>query len=179
MGLADELPRELQVVTFRAPFTHGPGYSWFETRWDERGLFVDQDAAVRSLEMLMEELERLPAALGISPAKTFLSGFSQGAIMTSGVALRKPQAIDGAVLLSGRLLPQFALLAADAVLDSFPMLVQHGVQDPVLPVEGGRELRDLFARLGARVAYHEYPMGHQVSYESLMDLSAWLESQLA
>ena len=58
------------------------------------------------------------------------------------------------------------------------MFAVHGTRDNVLPVSGGRAIRDELSRLPVAVAYREYDMGHQVSAESLTDVAAWLTAQL-
>jgi phospholipase/carboxylesterase len=55
-----------------------------------------------------------------------------------------------------------------------PVLVTHGLYDPVLPIENGRALRDYLAGLPVELTYREYPMAHEVSMESLRDVTAWL-----
>jgi phospholipase/carboxylesterase len=103
----------------------------------------------------------------------FLVGFSQGAIMSAGVLLRAPALVDGAVLMSGRV-PQVAAMANGEALKGKPALITHGTFDDVLPVQFGREANTMLTGLGFDVTYREYPMGHQVSEESLADIDEWL-----
>ena len=58
------------------------------------------------------------------------------------------------------------------------LLIQHGVSDPGVTVDGGRASRDRLEGLGLAPDYREYPMGHEVGAESAGDLSAWLERVL-
>jgi len=52
-------------------------------------------------------------------------------------------------------------------LSGLEVLVQHGGADDVVPVERGRESRDLLAPLlGERTSYREYDLGHSISEES-------------
>jgi thioredoxin 1 len=58
-----------------------------------------------------------------------------------------------------------------------PVLVQHGTDDPLIPVErGGRELARSLLEHGVPTVYAEYPMGHAVAIESLQDATAWLDA---
>ena len=59
-------------------------------------------------------------------------------------------------------------------LEGVPALVQHGLNDPVLPAEGSRWAVQALEKFGAQVRHIEYPMGHEVSYESLRDLKEFL-----
>jgi len=116
----------------------------------------------------------LPGELGVRPSKTFAGGFSQGAMMSLGVALAIPEKLDGALLLSGRFLPSFVPNHTDDSIAHLPFLVQHGSLDPVLPVEGSRLIRDRLEGFGCPVTYHEYLMGHEISQKSLDDVNGWL-----
>jgi phospholipase/carboxylesterase len=59
-----------------------------------------------------------------------------------------------------------------------PFFVQHGLHDEILSVAEGREVRDRLAELGVPVEYREYPMGHQVSTESVQDAIEWVHERL-
>ena len=60
----------------------------------------------------------------------------------------------------------------------FPVLVQHGSADPVVPVSFGHKARDLLAGLGMDVSFAEYPIGHEISPQSLADLTGWLSARI-
>ena len=99
--------------------------------------------------------------------------------MSASVALTQPELVAGAVLMSGRILPEIRpLIASNEELSGFPFLVVHGTADMVLPITYGRASRELLSSLPVDLTYHEYPMGHEVSQESLSDVTAWLTEQL-
>jgi phospholipase/carboxylesterase len=109
----------------------------------------------------------------------FLGGFSQGAIMSLYVALTHPEAIAGAVLMSGRLMPlAWEERVSDDRLRGLPILAAHGLYDPVLPIASGREIREKLTTLPLDFTYHEYPMAHEVSGESLAEATSWLSERL-
>jgi phospholipase/carboxylesterase len=88
--------------------------------------------------------------------------------MSASIALTRPELTAGAVLMSGRILPEIGLLIARAEkLAGLPFLVVHGTEDTVLPVHNGRASRTLLTSLPVRLDYHEYPMGHTISPQSL------------
>jgi phospholipase/carboxylesterase len=59
-----------------------------------------------------------------------------------------------------------------------PVLVQHGLHDNVIPVENGRRIATYLRAVGADVQHKDYPMGHEVSFNSLVDLKLWLADQM-
>ncbi len=174
LGLADELDPRLHVVSIRAPHTIGmQQYAWFDLDWQPTGPIPNQEQAVESLTILIEVLRALPERLG-TEGKLLLAGFSQGAMMSFGVAIAAPELLGRFAMMSGRVLPAFMPKEMDRRLEGMPVLVQHGLQDPVLPFQGSREAAELLSSLGADVRHVEYRMGHEVSYESLRDLKAFL-----
>jgi phospholipase/carboxylesterase len=93
--------------------------------------------------------------------------------------LTQPKLVAGAVLMSGRVLPEVLPLRAPAEeLAGFPVLIVHGSADAVLPIHHARESRQLLSELPVKLDYREYAMGHEVSLESLSDVSEWLSEQL-
>ncbi len=181
LPLAAALDPRLLCLSIRAPHeAMGMGYAWFAIDWRTSPPAYDLAQAEDSRAALCDLLPRLVARHGTDPARTFLLGFSQGAAMALAVALTRPDLLRGVVLHSGRLLEDLpARIAPPEALASLEALVLHGVEDDVVPVERGRELRDLLApRLGPRLVYREHDAGHFVTKASLDDAAAWLGARL-
>lgn len=174
MGLAPSLDPRLEVVCLRAPFeaTYG-GYAWFDIGWTQAGVFIDEDQVLESRARLEHWLDD-----HMQGRRVFLGGFSQGAMMSLGVALRDPQRLSAVVLMSGRVLPVLVPTHAPEGIESLPFLVQHGLQDPLLPVTDGRGVERLLNDYKVPLTYLEYPMAHEVSNASLSDAQRWVEHQL-
>lgn len=180
MGLAPVLDPRFYLVSARAPITLGPGaYGWYHVEFTADSYIIDEDEAERGVQLVLQFLHELPQITGVDESRIYLMGFSQGAIMTVGSAVRQPQLFAGAVAMSGRLLPSFLGKAAPpAALRDLPLLAVHGVQDTVIPVEDGRNLRDELQRLPVAFEYKEYNIAHQVSAESMRDIGQWLTARL-
>ena len=179
MGLAPELDPRLMIVSLRAPRRcEFGGFAWFDVSWDADGVQVDEVQALESRAAVLETLKGLPAELVVQPSQTFVGGFSQGAMMSLGVGLSIPEELAGVLLLSGRLLPAFVPQEINSSIAQLSFLVQHGVNDVVLPAAGSREITAYLTSLGSPVTFREYPMGHEVSRESLVDAGAWLSSRI-
>ncbi|HEY7379864.1 MAG TPA: hypothetical protein VH572_01540, partial [Gaiella sp.] len=56
-------------------------------------------------------------------------------------------------------------------LDGFPVAIAHGTLDPVIPVEWGREARDVLERAGADVLYREAPLPHTIDPRVVPELA--------
>jgi phospholipase/carboxylesterase len=131
------------------------GWTWFEG-WPPEG-----DSVLASREALLQFLDEITAQYPTT--SLIISGFSQGAMMSLDVGLRR----DAAAILamSGGLyeldLPDLAARKAT------PVLLSHGSLDDVVPVIYARRARALLEEAGFDVEYHEYPMGHQVVMEEV------------
>lgn len=179
LPLADALDPRLLVVSLRAPYEAEPmGYAWYALDWRTSPPTPRLDEAERSRAALAELLPDLTARVGADPARVFLLGFSQGAVMALAVALTRPELLRGVVAHSARLLPfleQPERRAPPEALAKLDALVLHGVDDDVIPVENGRAIRELLGSiLGDRITYAEHEAGHFVTEASLADAAAWI-----
>jgi phospholipase/carboxylesterase len=96
-------------------------------------------------------------------------------MMSLSVALSNPKRVKGVVAMSGRLPAEVMnKITQPEELAEMPIFVSHGLYDPVIPIELGRECRRNLERLPVALTYREYPMGHEVSNESLRDIVSWL-----
>lgn len=179
MGLAEYLDPTWHLISARAPIEMGyHQYGWYQVQIGAGGrVSYDKEQAQASLRVVLTFIEELKNAYDIAPSRFYVMGFSQGAILSSGVLLSAPETVAGAVLMSGRSAADFVEpSAAPERLTDKPVLIVHGLYDEVLPVREGRALRDTFAALPVALEYAEYPMGHSVSLASLQHVKAWLEN---
>jgi phospholipase/carboxylesterase len=180
MGLAPYLDSRFHVISARAPFILAPGaYAWFHLEFTPTGPIIDPAEAEESRVTLLRFIDELVQGYGVDPARIYLMGFSQGAIMSLSLALTEPKKLAGVVAMSGRILPEvLPRIASPEAMAGLPILLIHGVADPVLGIDYGRAARDRLTSLPVALTYKEYPMGHQVTEESLADVAAWLRARL-
>jgi len=180
VGLAPYLDPRFQIVSLRAPHSLMPdGYAWFELGWTANDVMINFQQAEQSRVLLVGFIAEALAAYGGDPARVYLLGFSQGAIMSASVALIEPELIAGTVLMSGRIPEEIRpQIAATERLAGKPFLVVHGAADTVLPIQNGRASRAILATLPVALTYQEYAMAHEVSAQSLADVAAWLTARL-
>jgi phospholipase/carboxylesterase len=180
IGLAPYLDQRFLIVSARAPNPYGwGGYAWFEIEWLPDRIEIDREQAAASRELIVAFIGEAIAAYGADPARVYLLGFSQGAMMSAWVALSQPNLVAGTVLMSGRIPEEVRdRIATPEQLAGKPFLVVHGTRDQTLPIANGRASRDLLQGLPVDLTYREYPMAHEVSAESLADVAAWLSARL-
>jgi len=179
-GLASHLDGRFLTVSARGPVTFGPGqYGWYPVTFTPQGPIGDDATAETSRQTLLRFLDEAVRAYDADPARVFLAGFSQGAIMSLFTALSEPDKVAGVVAMSGRLIaPTLARRAPDDALRGLPIFAVHGLYDSVLPIADGRAIKENLEKLPVSLAYREYPMAHEVSEESLGDIANWLSHQL-
>jgi phospholipase/carboxylesterase len=180
IGLAPYLDPRFQIVSARAPYMLMPdGYAWFELGWTATDITINFQQAEQSRALLIGFRAEVLAAYGGDPARVYLLGFSQGAIMSASVTLTDPELIAGTVLMSGRVPAEIRpQIASPERLAGKPFLVVHGAADTVLPIQNGRASRAILAELPVELTYREYPMAHEISAQSLADVTAWLTERL-
>jgi phospholipase/carboxylesterase len=131
--------------------------------------------AAREIECLIRhEISR-----GIASRRIVLAGFSQGGALALFTALRYPQPLAGVMGLSTYLPLRDRLEGERSAPNAgISVFLAHGSQDEVVAYAYGLRARDELRRLGYRVQWHGYPMGHQLCAEALRDLGQWLVQTL-
>jgi len=168
------------VISARAPLVLGPGaYGWYRVQFTDDGPRHDPAEAEAGRAAAAAFIQEAVAAYDLDARRVYLAGFSQGAITSLSLALLAPETIAGAVIMSGRLLPEAQeAMAPPERLRGLPLFVAHGTRDAVLPISLGREINQVLSMLPVDLTYKEYDMAHQVSAASLGDISAWLSRRL-
>lgn len=178
-GLTPYLDERFFVVSARGPVTLMPGgYGWYHVEFKPDRMLIDAAEEAQSRQTLINFIDEAATAYDGDPHRIYLMGFSQGAIMSYGIMLTAPHKIAGVVAMSGRLLDEARPTQTPQGLDGFPIIVTHGEHDNVIPVRFAREARAYLETLPVALTYHEYPMAHQISEQSLTDVITWLAHQL-
>lgn len=172
-GLTGYLDPRLTVVSPRAPFRFefGGGYTWYDM--DDIGAPAP-DMFQNSYERLTRFIHHSITSYRIDPQQLFLLGFSMGTMMAYAVALTMPRLFRGVVGNSGFIPRVEGAPLQWNELSGTSFFIAHGTFDPVIPVALGRKTRDLFKESNAEWIYREYPIGHEISQESLQDQSSWI-----
>lgn len=178
--LAGYLDPRLHIVSARAPLAlDWGGFAWYNLGGAPGRLIPDAAGRDRAIETLAKFVAALPGRLGSDPQRTYLLGFSQGAIISLGLAWRAPAHIAGVVAVSGYLDPEVAAGAPEAGLAGLPILQIHGAYDDVIPVGAAHLTRDALAATPARHEYHEHPVGHSIHPDGMRAIQSWIAARLA
>lgn len=174
-GLGDSMdgyrwmPSELRLpwlnyLLVNAPDDYFGGYSWYDIYG------AAAPGIARSRGLLMELLGTLPAR-GFEPGQTALFGFSQGCLMTLETGLRHPQRLAGLIGISGYIQDAATLLRElSPAAREQRVLMTHGTQDPLLPIEPVRKQAALLRQAGVNLAWHEFEKAHTIAGEEELGL---------
>jgi phospholipase/carboxylesterase len=152
------------------------GYAWYPM---SMGGPPDIDAILTSRQRLQTFLEECLKTYSIDPRRLGIIGFSQGGVMAYSLALTNPERFAALAVLSSwlpkEMLPRIEISTA---VQSLPTIVQHGTEDPTIPVDRAQNSVKILRQSKVPLTYREYQMGHEISARSLADLSGWLEEKI-
>lgn len=185
LGLADPLAEHLPDTLFVAPdapenCAGSPlGYQWFPIPWIDGS---SEEESSRGMQQAVEDLNAFLDALMVDedllPEQVCLFGFSQGTMMSLHVAPRREDPVAGIVAFSGRLLePE---LLADEVQSRMPILLVHGDQDDVVPVQLLPQAAEALQNAGFSDVYAHVMKGtaHGIAPDGLSVAVAFIRDQL-
>jgi phospholipase/carboxylesterase len=175
MGLADGIDPRLTIVSARAPYRLGFGYTWYDMPQVGQ---PDPETLRDSIEKLDEFLREIPEVYDVDPERIYLMGFSQGGIISSALALLMPGRFRGVIMHSSYVPSGAGLSFQPDAIQGLPFFVAHGKHDGIISVQMGRQGALYLREAGADVTYVEYPIAHSISEESFYDLSEWLTNRL-
>jgi phospholipase/carboxylesterase len=179
--LAPAFDPRFQVVSLRGPLVRGPdSFAWFVAEPTPRGFrIIVPEQLAASRDAIVGFLAEAVAAYDADPARVYLLGFSQGAIMSLTTALTMPERLAGVVAIAGRIPPEVEpWIVPPARTAGLPLLLEHGRFDRVLPISWAERARPLLERAQVALDYREYDAPHSISPAMRDEAAAWLAARL-
>ena len=180
-SFASELPKELYIISLRAPYTMQPfGNAWYAINFDaEKGKWSDNEQAIQSRDLIAEFINEACNIYPVDKNNVTLLGFSQGTILSYAVALTYPEIVKNIVALSG-------YVNIDIISENFKnkdysnldFYCSHGSADQVIPVDWARQNPKILDSLHIKHQYNEFPVGHGVSPQNFYELRDWLKTRI-
>ncbi|WP_127111877.1 alpha/beta hydrolase [Shimia sediminis] len=185
LGLADPLAEHLPDTLFLAPDAPESipgmpmGLQWFPIPWIDGS---SEEESERGLQAAAEDLNAFLDAVMVDedllPEQVVLFGFSQGTMMALHVAPRREDEVAGIVAFSGRLLaPE---LLGDEAQSKPPILLVHGDQDDVVPVQSLPQAAEALQNAGFTDVYAHIMKGtaHGIAPDGLSVALAFMRDKL-
>ncbi len=185
LGLADPLGEHLPDTLFVAPdapesCAGSPfGFQWFPIPWIDGS---SEEESARGMAAAVDDINAFLDALMVDedvlPEQVALFGFSQGTMMSLHVAPRREDPVAGIIAFSGRLLSPETL--EDEVVSRMPILLVHGDQDDLVPVQSLPEAAQALEKAEFKDVYAHIMKGtgHGIAPDGLGVALAFLRDQL-
>jgi phospholipase/carboxylesterase len=147
-------------------------------QWEELSKEIPRGLAParkQVLDLLLVAREELSA-----PSESVvLGGFSQGAMLSTDVALHSDIPLAGLVLLSGTIIAKHEWLSRLSGRPGLPVFQSHGIEDPILAFSAAQELRTHLDAAGLSLRWVEFHGGHEIPFQVLENLGEFLQSVLS
>ncbi|MGO4545024.1 alpha/beta hydrolase [Paenibacillus sp. 2TAB23] len=171
-GLVAPLAEDFIIIGIRGNLPLGAGYQYYDLKSLGNPIREMFDEAVTELEAFIHYATDM---YPIDPAKRYLLGFSQGAILSMTLALVMGERLKGIVALNGYI--------PDFVKTEYPIrsmknvagFISHGEYDSVFPVRIGHETAAYMKDQMNHLFFKIYPTDHGVSEENQLDFMNWLK----
>lgn len=143
-------------------------------------LLREDEPGLRNAHAYLASLIDQEVARSIPSRRIVIGGFSQGCAMSLMTGLRYSSPLAGIAGLSGYL-PLAGQTGREATEANraTPVFLAHGEGDTVVPLAAARLARDWLHAEGHDVAWHVYPMAHEIIGAEIVDLNVWLVNCLS
>ncbi len=176
-SFAKDLPDELLIVSVRAPYEMSfHSYAWYAINFDiANNKFSDLDQAKLSIKKTADFIDEIQSKYKAN--KTFLLGFSQGAVLSYALSLMYPDKIQYVIALSGylneELLPE--TISEEITTDYY---ISHGSADQVIPFSQAKKAPEFLSAANLKNQFSEYPAGHGVTPQNFYSFKEWIHKRL-
>lgn len=165
---------------------HLPGYpegayAWYDFQaHDRKQIEKSRDYLFKVMGRFSDDPNLRPApGSEKKPRPVVMMGFSQGGVMSLEAGLNFKGPVAAIVSMSGYMPDPWATLTKAQAPFETPILLVHGTQDEVVPVEGSRQAAKALKETGyTSVTLKEFPMPHTISMESMGEVSKFLKEVL-
>jgi phospholipase/carboxylesterase len=175
-------------------FPNGPVRIPFGDQWEGRAWFpidmAELERAMRAgghrdfsglsspdFKAAVEVMEEFIKSLESQHPEIVVGGFSQGAILSYGVALSNPKKIKNVIGLSGYVSePILKQGFENNDFSTLGIFASHGTVDQIIPIEWARKSDNFLTQTNITHTYKEYPIGHGISPQVFFDFKNWLQA---
>lgn len=179
-AFASELPKELLIISVRAPYPmHPSGYAWYAINFDaENGKWTDAEQAKKSKALIVSFIDDIIEKYPVNKNSVSLLGFSQGAILSYAVAFNYPNKIKNVIALSGYIDENIFDIQPKENYNHLSIYASHGVVDQVIPIDWARKAPNFLEQLSIKHKFSEFPVGHGVTPQNFYEFREWLAKQM-
>ncbi|MCP5322870.1 MAG: dienelactone hydrolase family protein [Candidatus Paracaedibacteraceae bacterium] len=138
------------------------GYQWFSLSDESTSALLQ--AAESTASIVENYIREKTKQAQLDHTKVVLLGFSQGAMLAKHLALTRPNLCNVVAAYSGKLID----VPENMIADRVPMILIHGDEDIIIPVEAMVESYNILKELEFPVdAYRMVDLGHGINQAGL------------
>ena len=142
----EDFPAAAEILVPRGIHPRGDGFAWYRL-----GSPAEMAADIRNtVDAVWPAIKARAKGRPI-----FVTGFSQGGVMTFALARYRPTEIAHAFPIAGRLMPELETAKGDP--PPAPTDAYHGTADTMISFEDGQRAIDAFKAAGGTATMHAYP----------------------
>jgi phospholipase/carboxylesterase len=165
--LKDVLPKNFLIISVRAPLSLAKNaYQWYRKPTINTDIKTSGVTVQNFITAVVKKYH---------VSQVYLSGFSQGAMMSYEVGLNAPELLKGIAPLSGMIQEVMKPLQPSEALKKLKIFVGHGDADNRIAYSEAVDAVAYLKKLQLSPEFHTYEgMQHAISDEELKDLVRWL-----
>jgi phospholipase/carboxylesterase len=100
-------------------------------------------------------------------SKVVVGGFSQGSMLATDVALHYPESLGALIVWSGALINSVQWTTQADRQSPLKIAQSHGILDPILPIDGARDLKAMLESHRHQVEYIEFKGPHSIPMNAI------------
>ena len=168
-------PENFITISLQAPISLGhQSWAWSKIDFSDINTILNPIDSQNGNKLIIDSIDKIANNLSVKPNKIYLAGFSQGASLALYCGLKNPNKFQGVISLCGYFNKKHMSDIADDNFSGLNILVCNSVFDHLIPIELGRNTKNLLKSLGVNLKYNEYDSGHGISNECLNDFIGWI-----
>lgn len=118
-------------------------------------------------QQIFEIIDWAKTSYGLTSDRIVVGGFSQGAMLTTDVALNYSEQLGGLIIWSGALICEDEWKSSATKKSPLKIVQSHGSEDMILSLDGAKDLRSMLQKAGHQVRFIEFDGPHTIPMEGI------------
>lgn len=135
------------------------------------GVFDEQDLMYRTMQ-LNDFIDQASRTYDFERSDVIALGYSNGANIAANLLMQIPYSLRGAILMHP-MLPRKDEQIPD--LKNTTVLITAGSNDPIVPLESPKSLKQVLDKFGANVSLAWFKFGHKLSSDEMQTIIKWYD----
>ncbi|WP_185862734.1 alpha/beta hydrolase [Blattabacterium cuenoti] len=181
-SLHKDIPEKFFIISIQGIYAmNKEKYSWYDIDFQDQKKFINISQAKETIEKISVFIDESIKEYKLNKNNVWLCGFSQGAILSYAIALKKPSQVKRVIALSGYFDENLLSIDQEKICkDSYADLkffISHGKYDTIIPIQWVKKgLSFLKNRQILSLDYKEYDSGHVLCNSNYQDLINWIKT---